>query len=399
MRSSLPAVLGGLPAFPDGLPLVRPWVPDIPGIGRRIEAVLASGRLTVGPLVRELEDTVAEYLGVEHVVAVASCTSGLMLVLQALGATGPVVLPSFTFSASAHAVVWAGGSPVFADIEPESLTLDPEAAAAAAAGAVAVMATHVFGTPCAVERLQAVADEAGLPLVYDAAHALGSRRRGRPIGGFGAAEVFSLSPTKVVVAGEGGLVATNDAALAEACRLGRDYGNPGDYDCRFPGLNARMSELHAAVALASFAQLDERVAHRNALVETFKAATARLPGLSFPSVDDADVSTYKDLTLLVDGPAFGLTAEELGQALRAEGIDCRRYYVPPVHRQRAYAGLAAADPLPVTERVADQVLTPPLWSHMKGETVRQVAEAVVRLQQRSVDVQKLLAQDAEVLGG
>lgn len=390
MSGRPPAVLGGPPAFPDGLPLVRPSVPDIPGIGRRIEAVLASGRLTVGPLGRELEDTVAEYLGVEHVVAVASCTSGLMLVLQALGATGPVVLPSFTFSASAHAVVWAGGRPAFADIEPKSLTLDPEGAAIATDGAVALMATHVFGTPCAVERLQAVADEAHLPLVYDAAHALGSRRRGKPIGGFGAAEVFSLSPTKVVVAGEGGLVATGDPGLAEACRLGRDYGNPGNYDCRFPGLNARMSELHAAVALASFAELDERVAHRNTLVEAFKATTAGLPGLSFPSVDDVDVSTYKDLTLLVDDSAFGLTAEELGRALRAEGIDCRRYYVPPVHRQKAYGNLGPTTVLPVTERVADQVLTPPLWSHMKTTTVRQVAEVVVRLHGRADQVRRAL---------
>lgn len=388
-RDRRPAALGGAPAFPDGLPLVRPALPDTPALARRLEAILASGQLTNGPTVRELEETAADYLGVRHVVAVASCTSGLMLVLQACGPHGPVVLPSFTFSASAHVVHWAGGTPVFADIDPASLTIDPRDAAARLPHASALLATHLYGTPCAVEDLQDVADTAGVPLVYDAAHALGSRRRGRLVGGYGTAEVFSLSPTKVVVAGEGGLVATNDDAVAGACRIGRDYGNPGDYDCRFPGLNARMSELHAAVALASLEALDARVAHRNALVDRFKSVTAGLPGLAFPAVDDGDTSTYKDLTLLLDPPAFGLTPAQLAAALRAEGIDSRRYYSPPVHRQKAYAGLGP-EPLPVTDRVAEQVLTPPLWSHMDEGQIEAVAGAVVACHRRAGEVRGAL---------
>lgn len=372
----VPAVLGGPAAFPDGLPLVRPYLPDTPGIARRIERLLASGQLTNGPTVRELEDAAATYLDVRHVVAVASCTSGLMLVLQACGPHGDVVLPSFTFSASAHVVHWAGGRPRFADVDAATLTLDPADAAGRLGDATALLATHLYGTPCAVESLAGVAKGAGIPLVYDAAHALGSRRRGRLVGGFGTAEVFSLSPTKVVVAGEGGLVATNDDAIAEACRIGRDYGNPGDYDCRFPGLNARMSELHAAVALASLDGLDARVGHRNMLVARFKEATADLPGLAFPVVADGDTSTYKDLTLLVDGAAFGLDAAQLATALRADGIDSRHYYRPPVHRQAAYAGLATGA-LPVTDRVAEQVLSPPLWSHMTEAQVDAMAAVVV----------------------
>src|SRR5688500_4255747 len=247
MTHAPPAALGGTPAFPDGLPLVRPTIADIPRLTDRLGDVLASGMLTNGPTVRRLEEAVVERCGVAHAVAVASCTSGLMLTYQALGVTGRVLMPSFTFAASAHAVVWAGGTPLFADVDAATMTLDPEAAEELVSEAAAVSATHVYGRPCEVEALQALADAAGLPLVYDAAHALGSSRRGRPIGGFGTVEVFSLSPTKVAVAGEGGLVTTNDAALAEAVRLGRDYGNPGNYDCRFPGLNARMSELHATV--------------------------------------------------------------------------------------------------------------------------------------------------------
>jgi dTDP-4-amino-4,6-dideoxygalactose transaminase len=390
MTTTTPAVLGGPPAFPDGLPLVRPTIPDIPGLAKRLQGILESGILTNNRTVRELEEKVAERCQVKHVVAVNSCTQGLMLTLQSLGATGRVVMPSFTFAASAHAVHWVGGQPDWAEVDPERLTLDPADAATLADGASAMTATHVYGAPCQVEQLQQVADDAGIPLVYDSAHALGSFRNGKPCGGFGTAEVFSMSPTKVAVAGEGGLVATNDEGLAADVRLGRDYGNPGTYDCEFPGLNARMSELHAAVGLASLQGLDERIAHRNEMVRAFKQATSAVPGLTFQLVPDEDVSTYKDLTLVIDAGAFGLSAEELGRALKAEGIDSRRYYFPPIHQQKAYAYLTQTRELPVTDRVASTVLTPPLYSHMTIEQVRRVADTVVAIHESAAKIRPAL---------
>lgn len=374
-----PVVLGGDPAFPEGLPLVRPTIQDVPSIARSLESVLASGMLTNGPVVRRLEETAAAFLGVREVVAVSSCTAGLMLVLQAMNARGRVVVPSFTFAATAHAIRWAGGLPDWADIDAETLTLDPASAALGAGGASAIMAVHLYGNPCNVEGLQRQADAARIPLVYDAAHALGSRRRQRAIGGFGTAEVFSLSPTKVVVAGEGGLVATNDGGLAETVRIGRDYGNPGDYDCLFPGLNARMSELHATIGLASLRGLDARVSRRTELVERFQSAVRGLPGCTFPAVDPGDVSTFKDMTVLIDAGGFGLGADALGVALRREGIDSRRYYHPPVHRQRCYAGEPPRRPLPVTDAAAARVLTLPLWSHMRDEQIDRLAETMMVL--------------------
>lgn len=388
MTTVIPAVLGGAPTFSDGLPLVRPTIPDVPGLARRIERILASGMLTNGRVVRELESAVAERCEVDHVVAVASCTSGLMLTLQALGATGRVVLPSFTFSASAHAVVWAGGEPIFAEIDRATLNLDPDDAASLVGGASAMTATHVYGSPCEVDALAAVAESAGIPLVYDAAHALGSRRAGRPVGGFGSAEVFSMSPTKVAVAGEGGLVATNDPDLAHAIRIGRDYGNPGNYDCQFVGLNARMSELHAAVGLASLDGLDERIAHRNELVDRFKKRTAGVSGLDYQQVRNEDVSTFKDLTLVIDPDAFGLSAVGLGRALAAEGIDTRRYYYPPIHRQAAYAHLKSRRELPVTDEMAGRVLTPPLYSHMTHAQMEAIADAAVAIHQHAPAVRE-----------
>jgi dTDP-4-amino-4,6-dideoxygalactose transaminase len=384
--TTLPAVLGGPRTFPDGLQLVKPLVGDVPRLAARLEAVLASGNLTNGPTVRELEETLADRLQVRHVVAVSSCTAGLMLVLQSQGIQGRVVMPSFTFAASAHAVSWAGGTPCFADIDAASLTLDPASVERFLDGAAAMTATHIYGTPCQVEALQALADRAGVPLVYDAAHALGSTRAGRPVGGFGTAEVFSMSPTKVTTAAEGGIVATNDDEVADHVRLGRNYGNSGDYDCAFPGLNARMSELHAAVALAGLDGLDGRLTHRRSLVEAFWSHVAGVPGLRRPVLAEGDTSTFKDLTLVVSPEEFGLDVPTLTEAFTAEGIDSRRYFYPPIHRQKAYVQGPAEWDLPVTDDLSQRVITPPLWSSMTAVDVARLADLVTRLHEHAPSI-------------
>jgi dTDP-4-amino-4,6-dideoxygalactose transaminase len=377
-----PAIAGGEPMFPEGLPLARPRVPDPAAVARDVERVLASGFMTNGALVRELERRVAEYLGVRHCIAVSSCTSGLMLVLRAADLAGDVVVPSFTFMATAHAVVWNGLRPVFADIDPDTLTLSPEAVAEAVGiRTSAILATHLYGTPCDVEALEAVARESGVQLFFDAAHAFGSLHGGKHVGGFGDAEVFSLSPTKPLIAAEGGLITTNDDVLAERCRIGRDYGNPGDYDCRFIGLNARMSELHAATALDSLGGIEERVAGRNAVAEAYAKALAEVPGISFPLVPGGDRSTFKDLTVLVEAEGFRLDADGLAAALAAEGAETRRYYAPPVHAMRAYRGLAGPNgSLAVTEGASARALSLPLWPEMVPEQVERVAGAIRRIQ-------------------
>ncbi|MGH2787274.1 MAG: DegT/DnrJ/EryC1/StrS family aminotransferase [Actinomycetota bacterium] len=378
--SGPPAVRGGRPAFPEPIPLVRPRVPTEDGLPTRIQEILGSGMLTNGANVRELEQRVAEYLHVEHCVAVSSCTAGLMLVLQAMGVTGEVIVPSFTFSATVHSVVWNGLRPVFADIDPENLTLSPEAVTKAIGPETsAILAVHVYGTPCAVEELADIAHAHDLRLIFDAAHAFGSRRQAVPIGSFGDAEVFSLSPTKVLVAGEGGLITTNDSALAERCRIGRDYGNPGNYDCVFVGLNARMSEVHAAIALASLTEIEEQVTRRNRLAESYRKALEDLPGISFPRISEGDRSTHKDFTLRVDGRGFGMTAAELGVALKAEGIDTRRYYTPLVHEMEAYASFNGNHNLPASEEAAGRVLTLPMWSDMTEGHTGRIGAAVRRI--------------------
>jgi dTDP-4-amino-4,6-dideoxygalactose transaminase len=365
------------------MPLVRPSVPDVERVTGDVRTILSSGTLTKGPYLEELERRVAAYLGVRHCVAVSSCTAGLTLLLKVAGLTGEVVVPSFTFPATVHAVAWNGLGPVFCDVDRETLTLSPPAALdACGPRASAILAVHTYGTPCAVEELATVARTRGIRLFFDAAHAFGSRSRGVPVGQFGDAEVFSLAPTKLLVGCEGGIVATNDDELAEGCRIGRDYGKAPDYDCRFVGLNARLSEIHAAVALASLEDVEERIERRNQLAARYRDLLGGLPGVRFPAVRPGDRSTYKDFTLVLDKGAFGLDAEALGLALSVEGIETRRYFTPPVHRMEAYRSLsegAGTRSLPITEDVSARVITIPLWSAMAEEDVDRVAGAIRRI--------------------
>ncbi len=386
-------MLGGAKAFPGGLPFARPYTPPLERVTARLAPSYERGVLTNGPLVRELEECMAERLGVARTVAVASCTSGLMLVLRHLAPPGTsVLLPSFTFSASAHAPVWCGMTPVFTECRADTFQVDVDDLGTRLAGAGdpgAVVATHVFGAPCDVDPLQLLSRSTGVPLVFDAAHALGASRQGRLVGAFGDAEVFSLSPTKLVVGGEGGIVATNRQDVAEAVVLGRDYGNPGDYDCRFPGLNARMSELHAALALESLDLLDDHLERRQALARRYCELLAGVDGISVQVVGPGDVSTYKDFTIRVDDD-FGVSRADVVAALAAEGIDTRCYFDPPVHVQQAYARLPGAI-LPVTDDLAGRVISLPMFARLAPDDATTVVEALASLGQQAEQVSARLS--------
>jgi FlaA1/EpsC-like NDP-sugar epimerase/dTDP-4-amino-4,6-dideoxygalactose transaminase len=371
------ALLSGASPDGPGLPFARPARPPLDRVVHRVARSYESGQLTNGALVRELEERMADRLRVDHVVAVSSCTSGLMLVVQALveGRPGPVVLPSFTFSASAHAVAWNGRTPRFVECDPDTFQIDLAHAEAALNGASALMPTHVFGAPCSPEAVEKLAASNGVPVAFDAAHALGATFRERPIGGFGDAEVFSLTPTKPMVAGEGGLVATHDADLAARVRLGRDYGNPGDYDTRFVGLNARMSEFHAAMALESLNLLDRTLARRRELALRYVAGLADVPGIRSQTVPLADLSTYKDFTIAVDADQFGIDRNQLVAVLAAQGVDTRNYFDPPVHRQQAYR----AEPplcLPTTDAVSSGVVSLPIYPDLSVDDINVVIKTI-----------------------
>ena len=339
--------------------------------------------LTNGALVERFETACAERLGVAHCVAVSSCTSGLLLTLKALDLHGEVILPSLTFFATGHATLWNGLTPVFADCDPESWCLDPQKVQQRITERTsAILGVHLYGIPCDVAGLEAVASANGLKLIFDAAHAFGSSYQGLPIGQFGDAEVFSFTPTKMLVCGEGGLVATNDATLARRVRLGRNYGDSGTYDPELLGCNARMPEFNAAMGLAGLSRVDAKVERHNAIAQAYEARLGKLPGIQFPKVRTGDVCTYKDVSLCVNRAAFGMDRDELAAHLLEAGIDTKKYFFPPVHSQQLYREYSRSG-LEHTRRISAGVLSLPVYKSLQDEEVERVIRAVEAVAHRS----------------
>jgi dTDP-4-amino-4,6-dideoxygalactose transaminase len=376
-----PALLGGRPSFISKLPITQPTLPSFRDLQKDYSEIFRTGQITNGPFVRRFEEAARKVLGVKHAIAVSSCTSGLMLLLRGLGLRGKVILPSFTFCATGHAVLWSGLEPVFVDVDPNTLNLDPRAVEKACGrGVSAILGVHVFGNPAPVEALEAIAKRKKIRLFFDAAHAFGSLRGRRSVGGFGDGEVFSLSPTKLVTAGEGGLVTTNSDEVAKAVVMGRNYGHPGDYNCRFPGLSARMSEMNAVLAFESLRDLKLNVSRRNVLASLYRKELKKVPGIRFQMVMPTDQSTYKDFSILVSEKEFGLTRNRLSEALTAENIDVRPYFDPPLHQQTAFQRKTPLRwKLLATMHISHKSLSLPLYSHLKEIDLHSICNAIIRI--------------------
>lgn len=386
-RAGRPAILGGEPTFSPALGFTRPAVPNYAELEGHFRSICETGFLTKGPLLARLEARLADYIGVP-VVCVHSCTSGLLLGIQSLKLTGEVIVPSFSFPATFHALRWNGLTPVFAECEPDTFTLDPKSVEQLITPRTsAIMSAYLFGNPPDFEVLDTLAQKYKLAHFCDSAHGMGTRYLGRPAGGRADFEVFSASPTKVLTAAEGGIVATRRPEIAEWLRVGRDYGNPGDYDCRFAGLNARMSEFHAALCLTGFDHLDEYVARRREVVEVYRQQLAEVAGVSFQAIRAGCETSNKDFPILV-GEEFGLTRDELRRALEAEGIPTRAYFHPAGHHQTPYR---TEQTLPVTERISNTILCLPISSLMTTGEAERVAEAIRTLAACAGDVRRALA--------
>lgn len=368
------------------MPFVRPAIPPFEEVQAPLREVFASRMVTTGPYAEQLGEKMREHLDCRHAVAVSSCTTGLVLALQAmqLPAGSEVIVPSFTFMATGTPLIWNRLRPVFADIDAHTINLDPKAVEAAITPRTsAIVGVHQFGNPAPIEALQDMADRNGLALAFDAAHGLGTRYRSKAVGGYGNFSAFSLSPTKLVIAGEGGIVSTDDASLAEQVRYARNYGNPGNYDCLYPGLNARMSELHALMALTSAKRLAQAVHNRNRMVSLYRQRLEQLPGIRFQQIDERDQCSYKDMCVVIDPEAFGLNRDQLIEALEAEGVMTKVYYQPILHQMTAFAAYAPEEMdarFPNSVYLAQNSVCLPLYSDMSEDEVDRVCSAVELIQ-------------------
>ncbi|MEI6916183.1 MAG: DegT/DnrJ/EryC1/StrS family aminotransferase [Armatimonadota bacterium] len=385
----MPAILGGKPAFETMVDVVGPVVPALETISDRLAEAMRTGRLTNnGTYVREFEAACREYLGVKHAIALSNGTLSLVLMLKGRGLTGRVIIPSFTYIATAHALEWAGVEPVFADIDPETYCITPTTVEAAMVeGVSAVVAVPVFGNPCDVTGLQEFADRHGLCLFYDSAHAFGSSIDGVQVGNFGEAESFSLHATKALPAGEGGLLTTNDDDFAEWLMAARVFGDYGDHDTRFAGINAKMPEFSALVALEGLKNYPRMLDERQTMAHVYRSVLADLPGLKFQSMPGNRVSTYQNFSIQIDSEEFGMDRNLLHDALAAENIMSRKYFWPAAHKHKAYSHIGVAvNALATTDRVSEEILCLPTHPAKAAEFTQRIAEAVVGIWERRAEI-------------
>jgi dTDP-4-amino-4,6-dideoxygalactose transaminase len=340
-----------------------------------IDAVLRHGQFILGPEVKAFEDECAAYLGCAHAIGVNSGTDALVLALRALdiGPGDEVVTTPFTFFATAESISAVGATPVFADIEPVTMNLDPASAAAAITGRTrAIMPVHLFGQPCAMDELETIAADRGLPLVEDAAQAFGARYGEQCAGTIGAAGAFSFFPSKTLGGlGDGGLVVTDRDDVADRVRMLRFHGSRRKYFNEEIGYNSRLDTIQAAALRVKLRRLDDANKQRNRVAERYETLLGGAAGITTPATAPGRSHVFHQYTVRIAGGCRDVVAE----ALAADSISSMVYYPVPVHRLPVYAGLGAS--CPVAEAAADEVLSLPISPAMADDTVDAVAAAVL----------------------
>ncbi|MFI0450350.1 DegT/DnrJ/EryC1/StrS family aminotransferase [Actinomadura sp. 6N118] len=370
------AVFGGPATFAQPLCVGRPSTGDRSRFFDRLNQALDNQWLTNGALVREFEERVAELAQVRNCVATCNATVALQLLYMATELSGEVIMPSMTYVATVHSARMLGLTPVFCDIDPATGCLDPrEAEAAVTSRTSGVVGVHLWGRPSPIDELEKTGAGHGLRVVFDAAHALGCAYRGRCIGGFGAAEVFSFHATKVVNSFEGGAIVTDDDGLAQYLRSLRTFGSGPGGRIERVGTNAKMNEAAAAMGLTSLEAFDETVRHNRANHLLYRSELLGLDGASIVPFDEDESPNYQYVVVTIDEAGSGVHRDLLMQVLQAENVVAQRYFSPACHQLEPYRSERPVE-LPHTERLAEQVLILPTGPAVSGEDVRRICEIV-----------------------
>ena len=357
-----------------------PFIPPAkPVIGEEeIEAavrVLRSGYVVQGPEVAAFEDEFASLVDGRHCVAVNSGTSALVLALvgAGIGAGDEVIVPSFTFAATANCVRLAGATPVFADIDPDTFCLDPESVKSVISRhTAAIMPVHLYGQPADMDRLGELASAHNLAVFEDAAQAHGAALHGTPAGAFGEAACFSFYPTKNMHALEGGMVVTADTGLARRIRLLRNQGMERQYANEMVGYNMRLTDVAAAIGREQLRKLPAWNEQRRTHAAVLNQGLAGLGSVRTPVIADGVTHVYHQYTVRV----LADQRDELQAHLKDQGIGSAVYYPTPTHRLPPFAALADDDMLPETNRAATQVLSLPVHPSLAEADLARIVEAV-----------------------
>lgn len=357
------AIFGSPPAFAEAVHVGRPNIGDREKFFARLNDILDRRWLTNhGKYVIELEQRIADLIGVRNCILVSNGTVGLELLIRALELRGEVIVPAFTFVATAHALQWQEITPVFADIDSATHCLDPDSVESMITPRTSgIIGVHLWGRPCAIEPLKEIAARHRVKLVFDAAHAFGCSMRGRMIGSFGDAEVFSFHATKLINTFEGGAIVTNNDELADKLRLMQNFGFAGYDRVVYLGVNGKMSEVCAAMGLTNIETLEQVIERNKANYEIYRRELKNVPGMQLSLHDEGrDRNNYQYVVVTLEHDS-ALSRDELVKVLHAENIIARRYFFPGVHRMEPYKSYFphAHLLLPATEELCGKVLVLP----------------------------------------
>jgi dTDP-4-amino-4,6-dideoxygalactose transaminase len=335
-----------------------------------------------GPFHRMFEAALCEHLGVKHISLFTNATIALVTALQSMRIVGEVITTPYSFVATAHSLMWNGIKPVFVDVDPVTLNMDPaKIEAAITPQTTAIMPIHCYGTPCDVEAIQRIADDYNLKVIYDAAHAFGVRRDEggelRSVLNHGDLSVLSFHATKVFNTFEGGAIICPDAKTKQRIDHLKNFGFVNETTVVATGINGKMSEFNAALGLVQLKHVDEAIARRGAVEARYRELLAGVPGVRMLQRPAGATPNHSYFPILV-GPEFAAGRDGLYQALRDEGVMARRYFYPLISDFPMYRGLPSADParLPVARQASDQVLCLPIYPSLAHEDVERIAAIV-----------------------
>ncbi|NJD02001.1 MAG: DegT/DnrJ/EryC1/StrS family aminotransferase [Ruminiclostridium sp.] len=367
-------------SFPEPVFVTQPLLPDINKVMVKVRQIWESKQLTNnGPMVRKLEEELGSYLKVMNLSLFSNGTIALQIACRILKLSGEVITTPFTFAATPHALVWSNLKPVFCDVENETLNMDPDCIEKLITpGTSAIMPVHVYGNPCAVEKIQKIADRYALKVIYDAAHAFGVEVAGKPIGAFGDISMFSLHATKVYHSVEGGALTFNHPFLKEEADMLRNFGIKNEENIIEPGTNGKMNELQAAIGLLLLEIIDEEIENRRKVANQYRAQLMDIPGLTFFRDIEGVKHNYAYFPIRIDCKEFGHSRDELFEELKKFNIFTRKYFYPLCSRFMCYRNLPAADEgsLPVAEKAAGEILVLPMHGRMGADVIDTICRII-----------------------
>ncbi|WP_312909863.1 DegT/DnrJ/EryC1/StrS family aminotransferase [Stutzerimonas nitrititolerans] len=361
------------------IPVTRPLLPPLDEFVPYLERIWASGILTNGgDMHKALEKALCEFLGVPHVALFANGTLALVTALQALRITGEVITTPYSFVATGHSLLWNGIKPVFVDIDPHTLNLDPaKIEAAITPHTTAIMPVHCYGNPCDVQAIEAIADNYNLRVIYDAAHAFAVRDEGGSILRHGDLSVLSFHATKVFNTFEGGAIICPDEKTYQRLNHLKNFGFVNETTVVAPGINGKMSEINAAFGLLQLQHIDRALRRRREIDTLYRLRLAGVPGLHCVEPGSQTFSNHSYFPILID-EEFVLSRDRLYEALRARGAMVRRYFYPLISDFPMYRGLPSASPssLPVAQAVSRSVLCLPIYPDLSDDEVEMLCEFI-----------------------